>query len=305
MNLLNRLTVGLMPIVPKPIIRKISSRYIAGETIADAVRVIRGLENEGCCATVDILGEYITLKEEALAAVEGYLEALEMIHAEGVDSNVSVKLTALGLGLDEEFCFENIKKIVEKAGDLGNFVRIDMEDSQYTTKTIELYRRLRKSHDNVGVVLQAYLRRTRSDVANIINGFDQVNFRLCKGIYVERREIAYKEPELINMNYANLLEEMLKKGVYVGIATHDEKLVWRAFEIIDRLQIPKENYEFQMLLGVDEELRRIIVSEKRKLRVYVPFGEHWYGYSSRRLKENPQIAGYIIKNFFDSPRKDA
>ncbi|MFQ5632393.1 MAG: proline dehydrogenase family protein [bacterium] len=299
MSLINRAVVATLPLVPKPIVRKISSRYIAGDTIVDAVRTIRKLEKEGCCATLDILGEYINLKEEATAAVEGYLNALDTIHKEGINSNVSVKLTQLGLALDAEFCFENIQKVVEKAKSLKNFVRIDMEEATHTSETIEIFRRLRKTFDNVGLVVQAYLRRTRADIRDMLDEINPLNLRLCKGIYIEKRFIAYKDPQVINYNFASLLEELLQKKVYVGIATHDSTLVWQAMHIIDKLSLPKDAYEFQMLLGVDEELRRVIIDEGHKLRVYVPFGKHWYAYSTRRLKENPQIAGYVLQNLFN------
>lgn len=298
MNWINHLVVTTLPAVPKPIVHKVSRRYIAGDTLDDAVRTIRQLEEEGCCATVDILGEHISRKEEARAAVKGYLQALERIHTEKIDSNVSVKLTQMGLGLDEEFCFENIREVVETANNYLNFVRIDMEDSPYTTATLRIFTRLRQEFENVGIVIQAYLRRSIDDIQMLTTEVNSLNVRLCKGIYDEPRTIAYKDPWIINENYVNLLTRLFEKSAYVGIATHDERLVWHGLRLIEKMNLPREKYEFQMLLGVDEELRRIIVKSGHKLRVYVPFGKHWYAYSVRRLKENPQIAGYIIKNFF-------
>lgn len=298
MSWINRAIVTILPLVPKPIVRRFSNRYIAGDTIVDAVRTIRELEKEGCCATMDILGEHITIKEEATAAVDGYVHALETIHTEGIDSNISVKLTQLGLALDPEFCFANIKAVVDKAKALDNFVRIDMEESAHTSNTIAIFKRLRKEFDNVGMVVQAYLRRTRADIRCMLDEVQPLNLRLCKGIYIEKRFIAYKDPQVINYNFASLLEELLKRKAYVGIATHDLKLVWQAMHLIDKMAVPKDGYEFQMLLGVDEELRRIIVDEGHKLRIYVPFGQHWYAYSVRRLKENPQIAGYVLQNLY-------
>ncbi|MCA9740816.1 MAG: proline dehydrogenase family protein [Deferribacteres bacterium] len=298
MSLINRAIVTTLPLVPKPIVRKFSNRYIAGDTIVDAVRTIRELEKEGCCATMDILGEHISLKEEATSAVDGYLNALDTIHSEGINSNVSVKLTQLGMALDPEFCFKNIQTVVEKAKSLNNFVRIDMEESAHTSTTIDIFKRLRKEHQNVGLVVQAYLRRTRADIRSMLDEINPLNLRLCKGIYIEKRFIAYKDPHVINNNFTALLKELFERKAYVGIATHDLKLVWNAMHLIDTMGIPKDAYEFQMLLGVDEELRRIIVDEGHKLRVYVPFGQHWYAYSVRRLKENPQIAGYVVQNLF-------
>lgn len=298
MNALNRAVVATLPVVPRPIVRKVSSRYIAGDSISDAVRLIRELEREGCCATLDILGEHITREQEAERAVDGYIHALHTIDSERLDSNISIKLTQLGLALDTEFCYQNIRRVVEEARALKNFVRIDMEESTHTATTIALFKKLTQEFDNLGLVLQAYLRRTRADVRGLIEEVKNLNLRLCKGIYIEPRKIAYKEAEIINYNYVSLLEECFENGVYIGIATHDAKLVWQAMHLIDKLKVPKDRYEFQMLLGVDEELRRIIVSEGHKLRVYVPFGKHWYAYSVRRLKENPQIAGYILQNIF-------
>lgn len=298
MSWINRAIVATIPFIPRPIIRKISSRYIAGETIDDAVNTIRELEKEGCCATLDILGEHITQKEEALAAVDGYKQALAVIDRQGIASNISVKLSQLGLALDPEFCYQNIKAVVEKAKALDNFVRIDMEESTHTSATIEIFKRLRREFTNVGLVVQAYLRRTRADIRDLMRDVQPLNLRLCKGIYDEKRFIAYKDPAVVNYNFVALLEELLQNRVYVGIATHDIRLVWHAMHLIDKLKLPKTAYEFQMLLGVDEELRRIIISEGHKLRVYVPFGKHWYAYSTRRLKENPKIAGYIVQNLF-------
>jgi proline dehydrogenase len=297
MNLINKLVVGTMPIVPKFIVKQFSKRYIAGEKIEDAARLIKNLNSQKMVATIDLLGEFITKKEEAQAAANIYKEVLQAISKEKIDSNVSLKLTQMGLKLDSDFCYAIMKEIIGLAKDLNNFVRIDMEDSSCTTDTIKMYLRLKKDFNNsVGVVLQAYLRRTIDDIKELIP--HKPNIRLCKGIYIEPREIAYKERHLININFVWLLEELLKCKAYVGIATHDEELVLEAFRVIDKLKLEKNEYEFQMLLGVDEELRNVIVNGGNKLRVYVPFGEQWYAYSTRRLKENPNIAGYIIQNLF-------
>ena len=298
MELLNRLVVGTLPIVPKPIVRRVSSRYIAGDTIADAVRVVRDLNQRGMMATLDILGENIGAREDAEAATQAYVDAIETIDRERLDSNISIKLTAFGLKLDFDFCLENVRRVVERARQLGNFVRIDMEDSTCTTDTIRAYRLLRQSHDNVGIVIQAYLRRSYDDIRQLLSDGKPTNVRLCKGIYVEARSIAYKNRELINKNFTFLLGELLRAGAYVGIATHDERLVWDGMRFVHELELPKTAYEFQMLLGVDEELRDVIVNAGHRLRIYVPFGKHWYAYSVRRLQENPQIAGYVVKNFF-------
>ena len=301
MGWMNKLISLTLPFVPKPIVGVFSRPYIAGEHMSDAVRVVRELMAEGACATIDVLGEEVKDKEKARNALANYMRVLDVIQEEKLDANISIKLTQLGLKIDKEFCFENIRTLVEAAKNHGNFVRIDMEDSSCTTDTLEIYRRLREEFDNVGTVLQAYLRRTIQDINDLLPL--KPNLRLCKGIYVEPREIAYKDKVIINKNYAYALEKLLTGGAsYVGIATHDEKLVWEALRIIDQFKIDKSRFEFQMLLGVDPQLRRIIINSGYKLRVYVPFGTEWFAYSTRRLKENPNIVGYVLHNLWDKLR---
>jgi proline dehydrogenase len=296
-ELINRLVVTTLPLVPKPLVRRVANRYIAGDTIADAVRLVRQLNQKGMMATLDVLGEHISKKEEAEATAANYLAALEAIHREKLDSNISIKLTAFGLKLDFDFCLTNVRRVVQRAQELNNFVRIDMEDSTCTTDTLRLYDLLRKEFHNVGTVIQAYMRRALTDIRGLMQNGAPTNIRLCKGIYVEPRHIAYKNRELINKNFTFLLTELMRKKAYVGIATHDERLVWDGMRLVDRLNISRERYEFQMLLGVDEELRDTIVQAGHRLRIYVPFGKAWYAYSVRRLQENPQIAGYVMQNF--------
>jgi len=296
MSLFDRLIVGTMPFVPKPIVRKVSSRYVAGETLDDALSTVAELNRAGACATLDVLGEFITRVEEADAAADEYVEALDAIAAKGLDSNVSVKLTHLGLLLDEDRCYQNVKRVVEKAAEHGNFVRIDMEDSSVTQRTLDLYRRLRADHDNVGFVLQAYMRRSLGDLVSMREW--KPNVRICKGIYIEPREIAYQDREIVRRNFALLVEELMTHEGYVGVATHDELVVFEALRTFHRHSISGDRFEFQMLLGVDLELRDILIRAGHKLRVYVPFGRSWYAYSMRRLKENPKIARYVIQNMF-------
>jgi proline dehydrogenase len=294
MSLLDRLIVASLPIVPRPIVGAVSKRYVAGETLASALDVVRRLNQGGVMATLDVLGENVTRPEEAAQAVQAYQEALHAIARDRLDSNVSLKPTQFGLKLDRDLCRRNIRAVVETARQLGNFVRIDMEDSSCTTDTLELYAALREEFDNVGVVIQAYLRRSVADVRALAGR--PTNLRLCKGIYVEPRRIAYRDPELINRNYDLLLGEMLEAGVYVGIATHDERLVFEAERRIDALRLAPHQYEFQMLLGVDPELGRLILARGHRLRLYVPYGAHWYAYCVRRLKENPRIARHVLTN---------
>lgn len=297
MNFFNKLIAISLPIVPKAIVRKVSARYIAGDTLADAVHVVRGLNAEGAMATVDVLGEYITSLSQAEENTEYSCEVLKTIEREKIDSNLSIKLTSLGLDLDPEACEKNVLRILENARDHGNiFVRFDMENSPYTTRTIELHNKL-KNKFNVGVVLQAYMRRTENDIHDLIKTGAK-NIRLCKGIYIESETIAFKGREEIRNNYLKCLELALSNGLYVGIATHDEMLVHGAKNILKKLGLRKDRYEFQMLLGVTEPMRRQLIAEGHRLRVYVPFGADWYGYSIRRLKENPSMAGHIFKAIF-------
>jgi proline dehydrogenase len=212
---------------------------------------------------------------------------------EKLDCNISLKPTQLGLLFDKDLCFRNIRAIVEKALDHNNFVRIDMEDSSCTSDTIEIFSRLREDFDNVGIAIQVYLRRSMSDIQNLVK--KKTNFRLCKGIYIESRDIAYKDPDIINNNFAFLIEKALKAGSYVGIATHDEKVIWHTLRIVDQLDLGTKQYEFQMLLGVGEDLCRLLIQAGHRMRIYVPYGERWYAYCMRRLKENPQIAVYTLK----------
>jgi len=296
-NIFNKIVVWGIPFVPKFMVRRVANRYIAGTHLDDAVRVVRNLNADGLCATLDVLGEHITEKSQAEEAVQEYLRALERIEKEKLDSNISIKLTMLGLKLGLDFCVENVRRLLEKAKELNNFVRIDMEDSSCTTDTLRVYEQLKKEFDNVGFVIQSYMRRSLQDIRDQMQRNGPLNVRVCKGIYIEPREIAYKDGQIVNWNFMYLVEELLKNGHYVGIATHDERLVWTSYKLIDGLALSKDKFEFQMLLGVDEQLRGLIRDQGFKLRVYVPYGQEWYAYSTRRLKENPKIAGYVIRNF--------
>ena len=292
MAVFDRAIVRLLPAVPKPVVRRLSARYIAGPKLADACRVVEELNAKGKMATIDVLGEEITHEDEARAIAQAYRDVFETIERQSLDSNVSVKPTALGLELDYGLCRENLEAVVREAGERGNFVRIDMEDSSTTDATLLMYRELRESgYDNVGIVLQAYFRRTISDIREIADLRPSV--RLCKGIYIEPEEIAYQSYEEVRVNFARALEELLDAGCYLGIATHDEWLISEGERLVEKHGLGREEYEFQMLLGVRERRANELVRAGHRLRVYVPFGEHWYAYSLRRLQENPKIAGYI------------
>jgi proline dehydrogenase len=280
--LLDKAIARLLPVVPKPVVQVFSSRYIAGSTLADALRVVHDLNGRGMAATIDVLGEEIATEQEARAIAAAYRDVFAEIERESLDSNVSVKLTALGLKLSYDLCKENLLDVLAQ----GNFVRIDMEDATTTDDTLRLYRELREEgHENVGVVLQAYLRRTLADVRALADL--RPNVRLCKGIYVEPPAIAYKDADSVRTSFVQCLDALLDAGAYVAAATHDEKLIGEALE----RGVP----EFQMLLGVREDRARELVAAGHRLRVYVPFGEQWYRYSLRRLQENPAMAGTIAR----------
>jgi proline dehydrogenase len=296
MTLLDRAIASALPRVPKPIVHQVAKRYIAGETTADAVRVASQLNEKGLLATMDILGEHVETLDHARRAVSRYIDLLQVIHDRQIQSGVSIKLTQFGLKVDKAACLELTETVVEKARSLGNFVRIDMEDSSCTSDTLDVYRTLRKAFSNVGVVIQAYLRRTLDDVAQLADLTP--NYRLCKGVYVEPAHVAYPDMPSINRNFVAILEQLFKQGSHVGIATHDAALVREAYRLIDQLKVPKTAYEFHMLLGVREDLRARIVAAGHPLRVYIPFGPDWYAYSVRRLRENPKLAGYVLKAFF-------
>jgi len=286
--LLDSAIARILPAVPKSLVRTLASPYIAGPDLEDAVRCVRRLNEEGKLATIDVLGEEVANADEAGEIATAYHRVLARIEGEQLDANVSVKLTGLGLGLGYDVCRANLTHVVDDARVRGNFVRIDMEDSSTTDDTLRLFRELRgDGHDNVGVVLQARLRRTVGDA----DGLD--NVRLCKGIYLEPPEIAFHDPELIRESFRTTLRALLDEGCYVGIATHDEALIEDALEQVQARGLSRDRYEFQMLLGVRADRGDRLVREGHRLRVYVPFGTHWYEYSVRRLQENPKIAGYV------------
>lgn len=297
MSLFNSLVAKTIMHVPGPLVGFFARSYIAGATRNDAVRVTRELNGRGMMATIDVLGEFVSRKEEATAFKEEGLAILQTIKSEGLDANLSLKPTQMGLLLDPDFAFANIREIVARARELANFVRIDMEDSSTTAATLDFYRRLRTEFPgHVGVVLQACLRRTSADIDALAD--QPLNIRLCKGIYREPRHTAYQDPATINRNYVYCLDKILAQKGYAGIATHDEKLVFEALSLIDKYGLQPAEYEFQMLLGIDEELRRIIIAAGHRLRIYVPYGAAWLPYSRRRLRENPAIARHVLRQLF-------
>jgi proline dehydrogenase len=297
MSLLNQLVVSAMPFIPKAVVGQVAKRYIAGTALRDAVRVVKELNSMGMMSTIDLLGEDVKAAGEAHQVRDNIIPILRAIKENQLDSNMSIKPTQLGLRIDKELGYQNIRSLVDEARRLANFVRIDMEDAQTTDGTLEIYRRLRREgFTNTGVVIQAYLHRSESDVRALVK--EGANVRLCKGIYNESRSIAYKGRQEIRDNFLKLLHIILEGGSYAGIATHDDYLVDGAYDLIQKLGLKPAQYEFQMLLGVRESRRDQIVRDAHRLRVYAPYGEQWYAYSTRRLKENPYMAWYITKAIF-------
>jgi proline dehydrogenase len=288
--------------MPKSLVWQFSKDYIAGETIDEAVIAAKKLNEEGILTTIDVLGEFITSLDEAEANKKEYLEVIEKAESAGVKGNYSLKPTFFGLLLDKEVTYKHIREVVAKAAEYNNFVRIDMEDTPCTDASIEIFRRIKEEFpENVGLVLQAYLKRTHEDIKELADlHSDEVplNFRLCKGIYVEPEALAYKDYNEINNNFLNDIELMMKEGMYPAIATHDKPIVEGALELIEEYKPSKDRYEFQMLYGVTPALRKSIVDAGHKMRVYVPVGKQWFGYCTRRVKENPAMASVIMKAIF-------
>lgn len=301
MEAINHLIVKMVQLMPKPVVGFFSKKYIAGITLQEAVDFVKKINAKGIYATMDVLGESVKSKEEASHCKNEAIEVLDAIEKNKLMANLSIKPTQMGLAIDEQFAYDQILEIVKKAAEYKNFVRIDMEDSPFTDKTLNLYKRIYENYKNVGVVIQAYMRRSLNDVITL----DKIgtNYRLCKGIYVEPASIAYKDKQEVRDNYLKILDQIFKDGNYVGIATHDKYLIDGAYKKIKEQNISKEKFEFQMLLGVREDLRDKINADGYKIRIYVPFGKDWYAYSIRRLKENPSMAGHIVKSFLTFGRR--
>jgi proline dehydrogenase len=290
---LDRAIVRVLPAVPRSVVRRVAAPYIAGPTLDDARRVVSELNAAGMRATVDVLGEEIAEPHEAEAIAQSYHAALAAIAADGLDANVSIKLTGFGLKLDPQLCRTLVGELVRDADARGIFVRIDMEDSTTTDDALELYRSLREQgRDRVGVVLQAALRRTLGDIEALAPLRPSV--RLCKGIYLEPPSIAFQEFEAIRASFVACLDALLAAGARTAIATHDEWLLERTLERV--AGIDRDAFELQMLLGVRGDRARELVAAGYPLRVYVPYGRQWYEYSLRRLQENPKVAGYVARD---------
>lgn len=293
----NTLMARAIPFIPRGLVRQVSRRYIAGDSVAEAVARIRALNALGLSATVDVLGETVGNLRQADSTADEYIEVLAAIASHGLRANVSVKPTALGLLLDPLHCEKNLVRILDAAARHGNFVRIDMEDASCTDKEIELFQRLKPRYANVGLVLQAYLRRTYQDIEPLLGV--GANLRVCKGIYLEGREHlvenAWSDRRAINAHFLHHVSRCFETRTFVGIATHDSELIDSVIALVRRNAIDAALFEFQMLLGVCEPLRNRLLQMGYSVRIYVPYGKDWYGYSTRRIKENPQIAGHLVR----------
>jgi proline dehydrogenase len=279
-------------------VQRLSAPYIAGERLDQAIDVVTSLADRGMGTTIDVLGEAITSREEAEATRDAYLETIarlgELDEPTALVRNVSVKLTALGLGIDDRLVHDNVDAIAAAMQGIGGFVRVDMEDTPYTDATLELYRSLRDGgRDNLGIVIQAYLKRSRADVEALAS--EGARVRVVKGIYVEPLDLAWRDMETINRSYLDLCRILAEAGCHAAYATHDDALISGCLDLVERMDVPREQYEFQMLLGVREERRDDLVDQGHPMRVYVPFGAQWYEYSVRRLRENPRVAGQVAQ----------
>ena len=300
--MINQLIAKMLPYFPERIVWVFSKRYISGQYISDALVESRKLNQQGVLVTVDLLGEYITNLEEANSYKRQYIELIERFTAEKIEGNFSVKPSMFGLLLDLEACYNNLYNLVEVADNCNSFIKIDMEDSLCTSVEVEIFRRLKGEFPTrVGLAVQAYMHRTLDDLKSLMDlnsAGAPLNFRLCKGIYIEDAKVAYKGHQEIRDHYLEDLRFMFQNEIYACIATHDKYLIDKAYEIISELNVPKTRYEFQMLYGVTPQLRKSIVERGHKLRVYVPYGKQWFGYSTRRLKENPAMVWHILKALF-------
>ena len=297
MSLLNNIIIKTIPLLPKLMVKIIADKYVAGNKIKDAINKTKLLNNQDLHVTIDLLGEHVKDLNEVESVTKTYLKLLEEINLSSLKSNISVKPTHIGLDINLDTFYKNALKLVESARDKNNFIRFDMENSSTTDSTIDVFKKIHKDYKNVGTVFQAYLKRTYTDIEKLSK--NQINFRLCKGIYNEDAGIAYKSYNKINSNYLKIAEMAFKNGCYVGLATHDLHLTQNLYDLIEKHKVPKENFEFQILYGVPMKgwIQRHL-KNKFKVRVYLPYGPQWYEYSIRRLRENPNIARYVAKSIF-------
>ena len=299
MKLINNLIIQIIPFLPKFFVKIVASPYIAGITDEEMLENVKKLNDKGFKVAIDILGEHVKTKDEATAVTNRYANLYNQITNRKLQANISIKLTHIGQDLGQNFVQNNLFKLVEAAKNNNNFLRLDMENTPYTDQTIKLYEIMKEKYDKIGIVIQSYLKRSMSDIERLAD--KNFNVRICKGIYVEDEELVFNDYSLIRESFIELVKKCLEKGTYVGIATHDEYLIDNIYSWIIENDISKNKYEFQVLHGVpmQKKLKKLI-NEGNTVRVYLPYGDNWYDYSVRRLKENPKMAGYIIKNIFSS-----
>ena len=297
MSLVNNIIIKTIPILPRKIVKIVSDKYVAGNEIKDAISKTKKLNDRDLHVTIDLLGEHVKDLNEVESVTKTYLKLLDEINLSSLKSNISVKPTHIGLDLSLDTFYSNALRLVKSAKEKNNFIRFDMENSSTTDSTINVFKEIHKDFKNVGTVFQAYLKRSYTDIEKLSE--NKINFRLCKGIYNEDASIAYKSYNEINSNYLKIAEMAFKNGCYIGLATHDLNLTEKLYDLIEKHNVSKENFEFQILYGVPMKgwIKRHL-KNNFKVRVYLPYGPQWYEYSIRRLKENPNIAKYVAKSIF-------
>lgn len=299
MKLINNLIIQIIPFLPKFFVKIVASPYIAGITDEEMLKNVQELNKKGYKVAIDILGEHVETENEANEITSRYISIYDEISKRNLDANISIKLTHIGQDLGLDIVKNNLTKLVQAAKKNNNFLRLDMENVPYTSETIQLYKEMFEHYKKIGIVIQAYLHRSFNDIESLSD--KKFNVRICKGIYVEDPKLVLKNYNEIRENYIRLVKEALNKGSYVGIATHDEYLIDNLYSWLKENNISKERYEFQVLHGVPMKRKlEKLLNEGNTIRVYLPYGKNWYDYSVRRLKENPKMAGYIIKNLFSS-----
>jgi len=279
-----------------PAAQRLATRFVAGQTLDDALAAGQKINSEGITLTLDVLGESVTTLDEAAAARDAYLRTLNAIHDTGIQGNVSLKLTQFGLDYSYDKCRMNVERLVRRAAELQSFVRVDMESSAYTDRTLELVKDLHSTYGAVGTVIQACLRRSRADIEELCRR--RIRVRLCKGAYLEPPDVAFEQKSEVDQNYIDLMQVLLDTGVYPAIATHDEKMIAATEAYAAKKKIPRDAFEFQMLYGIRRDLQKRLVNDGYRLRLYVPFGKAWYPYYMRRLAERPANVLFILRNLF-------
>ena len=299
MSFINKIIIKTIPLLPKKMVKIIADQYVAGDTIQSVLKKTKYLNSKKYNVTIDLLGEHISELNETKNITNIYLKILKEINNSNLSSNISVKPTHIGLDINNDTFRKNALKLVKQANEYNNFIRFDMENSQTTDMTIQTFKEIYQDYKNVGIVFQAYLKRTYDDLEKLMD--EKINFRLCKGIYNENPDIAYKSYNEINNNYLRIVELAFSNKNYIALATHDLKLLKEIYHLIEKYNVSNTNFEFQVLYGVPMKgwLKRHL-ENNFKVRVYLPYGPQWYEYSIRRLKENPNIAKYVAKSIFSN-----